>query len=707
MLTVFWLLLAFFAINKTLAADVSFESSVVKLQVYDYNAGTKFFTKIQLGSALHIGSGLLISNSHVVLKEDNTPASFIEVCGIIDGGAKTQCGITATVVYYDPDIDLALLKISTSVSTPLLKMSSVDPVTWDPIINKGFPWDGLDTITITQGTVWGIYNEYYKIDATINWGNSGGGTFDKNYALLGIPTFKVGNGGLGYIIPVSHVKEFLNKEGNIITQTIVAPSVVLTKAFQKYLQLADETKNKKTIGAKAFSFPLPVSFKILNSETNSDGLFYYQLRNTKSKVDILITNEKIYGYDNSKENFRAVVSDYKKSFSSVTTGSKVLSGITWNYINADSYNYDKSQSVKTYFATIGDERLQYQIMGDKKAKDFMIAEESINNLKLLNLGKTKVSLPFSSYGISFPINKEFILNRKIEESYYGGFTTVLHTALPWNSTMNEQNTEEFSLDGFSIQKLEESDISEKKAEDLILWSNSAYFSYKGLVHNSQGSLFYLTKNSSSDSLYDTLTTYSVRGFVKVDDNRYEYNLTYSYEGADEKKDKMIESYLDQIKVEDSNDFLEWDSQAVDLEDLVNNKKTVAKFDVDINSIVFKDYGAKNTTRYDETMKNLNPSIIWSSQIKLLLTESSIYAGQDLQVKWYAKNVRNMKITLVTEQGGYQALSSVISLDSESPSGTYSIKIPSYLQGKQAMILIGAVTKDGEALEDYSSLITIQ
>lgn len=122
-------------------------------------------------------------------------------------------------------------------------------------------------------------------------------------------------------------------------------------------------------------------------------------------------------------------------------------------------------------------------------------------------------------------------------------------------------------------------------------------------------MFYLTKNSSSDSLYDTLTTYSVRGFVKVDDNRYEYNLTYSYEGADEKKDKMIESYLDQIKVEDSNDFLEWDSQAVDLEDLVNNKKTVAKFDVDINSIVFKDYGAKNTTRYDETMKNLNPSII--------------------------------------------------------------------------------------------------
>lgn len=79
----------------------------------------------------------------------------------------------------------------------------------------------------------------------------------------------------------------------------------------------------------------------------------------------------------------------------------------------------------------------------------------------------------------------------------------------------------------------------------------------------------------------------------------------------------------------------------------------------------------------------------------------------MQVKWYAKNVRNMKITLVTEQGGYQALSSVISLDSESPSGTYSIKIPSYLQGKQAMILIGAVTKDGEALEDYSSLITIQ
>jgi hypothetical protein len=44
----------------------------------------------------------------------------------------------------------------------------------------GYPSNGGDTITFTEGKISGFDKGHYKIDANLDSGNSGGGAFDKD-----------------------------------------------------------------------------------------------------------------------------------------------------------------------------------------------------------------------------------------------------------------------------------------------------------------------------------------------------------------------------------------------------------------------------------------------------------------------------------------------------------------------------------------------
>jgi S1-C subfamily serine protease len=62
----------------------------------------------------------------------------------------------------------------------------------DDLFILGFPGSGGTTITVTSGIYsgmaldWGV--EFYKTDAIINHGNSGGAAFDANWNFIGVPT---------------------------------------------------------------------------------------------------------------------------------------------------------------------------------------------------------------------------------------------------------------------------------------------------------------------------------------------------------------------------------------------------------------------------------------------------------------------------------------------------------------------------------------
>jgi S1-C subfamily serine protease len=98
----------------------------------------------------------------------------------------------AKVVYTDPDLDLALLKVD-AAGFPHLTLASLDTVTrGESAVAIGDPGGGMPD-TITHGIVSGIgaYRDagsgtWIQTDATINPGNSGGPLIDRQGRVVGI-----------------------------------------------------------------------------------------------------------------------------------------------------------------------------------------------------------------------------------------------------------------------------------------------------------------------------------------------------------------------------------------------------------------------------------------------------------------------------------------------------------------------------------------
>src|SRR5437588_791374 len=95
------------------------------------------------------------------------------------------------------------ISCSTPTQTPATQSPAATPTTSPPdpigsaLGSVGYPEVGGDTLTITRGTVAGFLDigdglgtAWMKTDAAINHGNSGGGSFDSNGRLVGIPTFR-------------------------------------------------------------------------------------------------------------------------------------------------------------------------------------------------------------------------------------------------------------------------------------------------------------------------------------------------------------------------------------------------------------------------------------------------------------------------------------------------------------------------------------
>lgn len=78
----------------------------------------------------------------------------------------------------------------------------------------------------------------YKIDGSIDHGNSGGGAFNNSGELVGIPTAVASdNASIGYMIPVKRIQEFLSKKTNnyeIYTHTMNQSFIQFLAKNQSY-----------------------------------------------------------------------------------------------------------------------------------------------------------------------------------------------------------------------------------------------------------------------------------------------------------------------------------------------------------------------------------------------------------------------------------------------------------------------------------------
>ena len=160
----------------------------------------------------------------------------------------------ATVVNYDSDLDVAVLKISGDMEMPaVLELdSSADVLVGEPVIAIGSPLGETFLNSLTSGIISakdrriedsdGIKN-YIQTDAAINPGNSGGPLINAYGKVIGINTAKISDSsvsGMGFAIPITAVVDVVNDlvENPLNNSITLGVSIQdLTDTQLKYLQI--------------------------------------------------------------------------------------------------------------------------------------------------------------------------------------------------------------------------------------------------------------------------------------------------------------------------------------------------------------------------------------------------------------------------------------------------------------------------------------
>ena len=163
------------------------------------------------------GRGYIVTNNHVVGNADNVEVRLSD-----------KRRFTGKVIGKDPDTDLAVIKVDSEESLPVVTWGdSSDVKVGQWVIAVGNPY-GLDR-TVTVGIISGIgrenvqlsrYENFIQTDASINPGNSGGPLFNIRGEVIGINTAIINFAqGIGFAIPS-------NMAQNIVDQLILNGKVV-------------------------------------------------------------------------------------------------------------------------------------------------------------------------------------------------------------------------------------------------------------------------------------------------------------------------------------------------------------------------------------------------------------------------------------------------------------------------------------------------
>jgi S1-C subfamily serine protease len=164
------------------AAATAREASIVKIRALAPSCGEQME-----GSGFVIGNGVVLTNAHVV-------AGSSSVSVEPDGDGRP---LSAVVVLYDPETDLAVLDVS-GLSAPALHFAGPPAGPGDDAIAAGYPLDGPFTLTPARVrsaiTLRGpdIYSsntvtrDVYTLRAQVRAGNSGGPLLAPDGAVLGV-----------------------------------------------------------------------------------------------------------------------------------------------------------------------------------------------------------------------------------------------------------------------------------------------------------------------------------------------------------------------------------------------------------------------------------------------------------------------------------------------------------------------------------------
>ena len=190
------------------------------------------------GSGVIVSSdGYIVTNNHVVQNARRVrvqiapPASEKPVADAAAPGPGLMRAklLEATVVGTDREIDLAILKVTSPVQLPTLKLADSEQLKQGQIVLAFGNPRGLEN-SVSMGVVSSVSRQvkpddqmtYIQTDAPINPGNSGGPLVNSNGEVVGINTFILtqsgGSEGIGFAIPsnvVDSVYKQILKDGHV------------------------------------------------------------------------------------------------------------------------------------------------------------------------------------------------------------------------------------------------------------------------------------------------------------------------------------------------------------------------------------------------------------------------------------------------------------------------------------------------------------
>lgn len=186
----------------------------INIKVYERITPTIVTIDAQLKDGISSGSGCIISSTGVIL----TSSHVIEDSNDIDVTTHSGKVYKANVLsILGKNNDLALIKINTKESLPIIKLGDSEEVkVGQKVLAIGNPFGFSGTLT--QGIISRIDYSKNKIqtDAAINPGNSGGPLLNSAGEVIGIsqsiynPDNNRSNIGIGFAVPVNSVKEFID-----------------------------------------------------------------------------------------------------------------------------------------------------------------------------------------------------------------------------------------------------------------------------------------------------------------------------------------------------------------------------------------------------------------------------------------------------------------------------------------------------------------
>lgn len=175
--------------------------------------------------------GLILTNHHVIAGADEVKVKFTE--------EDDENEVSAEVIGRDPELDIALLRVSTDRKLTPAALGDSDRLKvgeWIAALGNPFGHGHSMSHGIVSAKERGLpggFGKYLQVDAPINPGNSGGPLVNLHGEVVGINNAIDARGaGIGFAIPVNSVKAILPrlKDGKDVERGYLGVQIMPLKA---------------------------------------------------------------------------------------------------------------------------------------------------------------------------------------------------------------------------------------------------------------------------------------------------------------------------------------------------------------------------------------------------------------------------------------------------------------------------------------------